>query len=205
MEATIHTKSNTRLKLKDMIKIALLATIAVVIMLFEIPLGFAPSFYMLDFSEVIVLIGAFAMGPLAGILIELLKVLLNLVINGTITAGVGELANFLIGCSLVVPAAYLYRRKKCIRNAVLGLAAGTVLMAAVGGMFNAFVLLPAYAAAFQMPIDALVNMGQKINPSITGLGTFVLWAVVPFNLLKGVISGVLTMLLYKRLSPVLHR
>ena len=94
----------------DLVQIGMLAGIAVVLMLFDIPLPFAPSFYQIDLSELPVLIGAFAMGPMAGVLIELIKVLLNLVINGTDTAFVGEFANFLIGCALIVPAALVYQR-----------------------------------------------------------------------------------------------
>ncbi len=184
--------------------IGMFAAIATVLMLFEIPLPFAPSFYKLDLSEVPVLIGGFALGPVAGILIELVKVLLNLLINGTMTAGVGELANFIIGCSLVVPATLIYRTKKTRTRAIIGMITGTVVMATVGAMLNAFLLLPAYGAAFGMPIDALVAMGTAVNPAITNLFTFCLFAVAPFNLLKGAVSGIITFILYKRISRLIH-
>lgn len=204
MEAAMKLKKKGKWNIRDMSKIALLGAISFVIMFFEIPLPFAPVFYKVDLSEVVVLIGAFAMGPMAGFLIEFLKVALHIMIKGTTTAGVGDFANLLIGCGLVMPAAFLYRRRKTMKTAVLGMAVGIAVMAAVGGVLNAFVLLPVYAAAFQMPIDALVAMGTQINPRITGLSTFVLWAVVPFNILKGVLDAVLTMALYKKVSPVLH-
>ena len=86
-------------------QIGMLGAIATVLMLFEIPLPFAPSFYEIDFSEVPVLIGCFSMGPMAGALIELVKIILNFVINGTTTAGVGEVANYVIGISFCLPAA----------------------------------------------------------------------------------------------------
>ena len=101
-----HTSSKTRI----LAQIGMLGAISVVLMLFEIPLPFAPAFYEIDFSEVPVLVGCFAMGPVAGAAIELIKILLNFAINGTITAGVGELANFLLGCSFVVPAGIIYRK-----------------------------------------------------------------------------------------------
>ncbi len=186
-----------------MVQVGMLAAIAVVLMLFDIPLPFAPSFYQIDLSELPVLVGAFAMGPLAGVLIELVKVLLNLVINGTSTAFVGEFANFIIGCALIVPAALVYQRKKTRKSAIIGMVLGTVIMAGVGGLINAFVLLPAYAAAFGMPIDALVGMGTAVNAAITNLPTFCLFAVVPFNLLKGVVVSVITLLLYKHISRIL--
>ena len=190
-------------KTRYMVQVAMLAAAATVLMFFDIPLPFAPSFYKIDLSEVPVLIGAFAMGPLAGAAIELVKVLLNMVMKGTTTAGVGELANFLIGCAFVMPAAWIYKAQKTKKNAVIGMAVGTIFMAAAGGLLNAFVLLPAYAAAFGMPIDALVAMGTAVNKAITSLTTFVLFSVVPFNLLKGVIVSVVTMLLYKHISRLL--
>ena len=175
----------SRNKVRMMAQIGMLSAIAVVLMLFEIPLPFAPAFYEIDFSEVPVLIGCFAMGPLAGAAIEFLKILLNFAINGTTTAGVGEIANFLIGCSLVVPAALIYRWKRTRTGAIIGMITGTVFMTVVGCFLNAFVLLPTYAVAFGMPIDGLVQMGTAVNSAITSLTTFVLFAVAPFNLLKG--------------------
>lgn len=190
-------------KTRYMVQVAMLAAIATVLMLFDFPLPFAPSFYQIDLSELPVLIGAFAMGPAAGALIELVKVLLNLVLNGSDTAFVGEFANLLIGCSLVVPAGLIYQRKKTRTSAIIGMISGTVLMAAVGGFLNAYLLLPAYAAAFGMPIDSLVGMGSAVNAAITNLPTFCLFAVVPFNLVKGVVVSVITLLLYKHISRIL--
>ena len=192
----------SRNKVRMMAQIGMLSAIAVVLMLFEIPLPFAPAFYEIDFSEVPVLIGCFAMGPLAGAAIEFLKILLNFAINGTTTAGVGEIANFLIGCSLVVPAALIYRWKRTRTGAIIGMITGTVFMTVVGCFLNAFVLLPAYAVAFGMPIDGLVQMGTAVNSAITSLTTFVLFAVAPFNLLKGTLVSLIVFLIYKKISPV---
>ena len=206
MEAITNKQTSTRrVNVRNLVKIALLAASATLLMLFEIPLWFAPSFYEIDLSEVAVLIGAFAMGPLAGVMIEAIKIILNLLINGTITAGIGEFANFLIGCSLIVPAALIYRSKKSIQFAIVGMAVGTALMAVTGSAFNTYVLLPVYAGAFGMPMSALVEMGSKVNSSITDLRSFILLAVVPFNLLKGFLSAAVTLLLYKRVSPLLHK
>ena len=190
-------------KTRYLVQVAMLSAVAVVLMFFSVPLPFAPAFYTLDFSEVPVLIGAFAMGPLAGVLIEFVKILLNLVVHGTTTACVGELANFLIGCSFVFPAAFLYQKHKTKKHALWGMAAGTICMAVIGGLMNAYVLLPAYAAAFGMPLDALVDMGTAVNRAIKSLPTFCLFAVVPFNLVKGVVVSGVTMLLYKQISRLL--
>ena len=192
-------KLNTRM----IAQIGMLGAIAVVLMLFEIPLPFAPSFYEIDLSEVPVLIGCFSMGPLAGVLIEMIKIILNLCINGSVTAGVGEVANFVIGCALVLPAAFIYKKKKTKKAAIVGLVTGTIFMTVFGCFINAYVMLPTYAKAFGMPIEALVEMGSAVNASITDLFTFVMFAVVPFNLLKGVLVSVIVLLIYKKISPIL--
>ena len=193
-----HTSSKTRI----LAQIGMLGAISVVLMLFEIPLPFAPAFYEIDFSEVPVLVGCFAMGPVAGAAIELIKILLNFAINGTITAGVGELANFLLGCSFVVPAGIIYRKMHTRKGAIIGMAPGTVLMTIFGCFLNAFVLLPAYGKAFGMPMEALVGMGTAVNAHITSLFTFVAFAVAPFNILKGIIDSLIVFLIYKKIRPV---
>ena len=205
MSNTMNMTVNSRKKLttRMIAQIGMLGAIAVVLMLFEIPLPFAPSFYEIDFSEVPVLIGCFAMGPLAGVLIELIKIILNLCINGSVTAGVGEFANFVIGCALVLPAAFIYKRKKTKSGAIIGLVTGTLFMTISGCFINAYIMLPTYAKAFGMPIEALVEMGTAVNASITDLMTFVMFAVVPFNLLKGVLVSIIVLLIYKKISPIL--
>lgn len=198
-----ETNHVTSSKVRKMVQIAMLSAVSIILMLFEIPLFFAPSFYKIDLSEVPVLIGAFAMGPIAGAIIELVKVALNMVINGSDTAGIGEIANFLIGCAFVVPSGIIYNKKKTRKGALMGLTTGTIVMAIAGGLLNAFVLLPTYAKVFGMPIDALVGMGAAVNHSITNLSTFVLFAVVPFNLLKGTIASIIVVLIYKKIRPIL--
>lgn len=195
----------TKLGTREIVTIGMLGAIAVVLMLFEIPLPFAPPFYEIDFSEVPVLVGCFALGPVAGILIEFVKILLNLVINGSATAGVGELANFCIGCSLCIPAGIIYKRKKTKKGAMIGLISGTLIMTFLGCFINAYIMLPTYAKAFKIPIEGLIEMGTKVNASITDLFTFVMFAVVPFNLLKGVLVSIIVILIYKKISPIIKR
>ena len=193
-------KIQPKLGVKALVQIGMLSAIAVVLMMFDIPLPFAPTFYKIDLSEVPVLVGCFAMGPMAGVLVELVKILLNLVLTGTQTAGVGEIANFIIGCSFCVPAGLIYRRNRTRKSALIG--TGTVLMIVIGCFVNAFVLLPTYAAAFGMPIDALVGMGTAVNSHITSLSTFVMFAVAPFNLVKGIVVSLIVFLIYKKISPI---
>lgn len=195
-------KQRPRIEIRTIAQIGMLAAIATVLMLFEIPLPFAPTFYQIDFSEVPVLVGSFVMGPLAGAIIELVKILIHVVIKGSPTAGVGDIANVLIGCAFCVPAGLIYRRKRTRKSAIIGMSVGTVFMTVLGCFLNAFVLLPAYATAFQMPIDGLVQMGTAVNGHITSLFTLVAFAVAPFNLLKGVLVSVIVFLIYKKISPI---
>ena len=124
-------------------------------------------------------------------------------INGTATAFVGEIGNYIIGCSFIIPAAVIYKKKKSKKNALIAMIVGTLTMAVFGCFLNAYVLLPTYAAAFGMPIDAIIGMGSAINPSITNIMTFVVIAVAPFNIIKGIVVSLITMLIYKHISPIL--
>lgn len=200
-------KQNKTLSVRNLVLIAMMAAIAMVLMLFEFPLpAIAPSFYELDFSELPVLIGTFAMGPAAGVLIELVKILLKLLIKGTSTAYVGDLANFLVGCALILPAGVIYRMKKTKKGAWLGMAVGTLVMVVVGCVMNAFVLLPFYANTFFASaggMDTILAAGAAVHPAIGTVTGFVLLCVAPFNLVKGILVSLLTALLYKRVSVLI--
>ena len=193
------------LSIQVMTKVGLLAALAGVLMLFEFPLWFAPPFYELDLSELPVLIGTLTLGPLAGVFIELVKIMLNLAINGTVTFGVGEAANFLIGCSFILPVGLIYRKFPSFKGLLAGLGLGILTLCLVGALANYFLLLPVYSVAFGIPLEGLVAMGSAINPAITNMGTFILWAVVPFNLLKGLVISILGCLLFQKVGGVLGR
>ena len=200
----LKEQSKSVFEIRNVAQIGVLGGIAFILMTIEFPLWFAPGFYRLDISELPVLIGSFAMGPLAGVLIEMVKVLLYFFIHGSSTAGVGDLANFIFGCSLVIPSSILYQRHKSRKTALIGLGIGTLTMTVASALLNAYLLLPVYSVAFHMPMDALIRMGTAVNPAINGLWAFILLAVVPFNLFKGILISCLTMLLYKSVSPILH-
>jgi riboflavin transporter FmnP len=197
-----------RKKLSDthyMTYTAVFATLAGVLMLVEIPLFFAPSFYKIDLSEIPVLICTFYLGPVAGVAAELLKVMVKLLLKGTSTAFVGDFANFAVGCALVLPASIIYHVKKTKKGAVIALIAGTLCMTVFGSAFNAFYLLPKFSQLFGMPMEAIIGMGSAVNSSIRSVGTLVLFAVVPLNLLKGAVVSLLTFALYKRVSRAIFR
>lgn len=198
-----NLKKKQKQKTRYMVDIAMLAAVAVVLMLFEVPLPFLPPFYKIDASELPVVIGAFTLGPVAGVFIEFIKVLLNLLIDGTTTAFVGEFANFLIGCSFVVPASIVYYFKKTKKNAALGLGLGVLTCTVCGCLLNAYLLLPAYSKAFHMEIDALIAMGTSVNGAINSMFTFVIFATAPLNIIKCGAVSLLTMLIYKPVSRIL--
>ncbi len=183
--------------------IAILGALSAVLMLFEIPLWFAPSFYQIDFSEVPVMIGAFALGPLAGVLIELVKILIKLMTTGTKTAFVGEFGNFILGCAFVVPAALIYKVKKTRKSAYMGLLVGTLTLAVAGSFINAYILLPFYSKTM-LPLDRIISMGNEVNGLISSMKDLIVYAVIPFNLLKGALVSILTALLYKKISFLIN-
>ncbi len=184
--------------------VGIFSAIAAVLMYLEFPLPFAPSFYEIDFSEIPVLICSFSLGPVAGVVCEFLKVVLKLFLKGTSTAYVGDLANFVVGCALILPASVVYFANKTKRGAVIGMAVGTACITVVGSLFNAIYLIPTFSVLFGQPLEVIIGMGTAINPAITSVNTLVLFAVAPFNLLKGVADSVITFFLYKRIERLLR-
>ena len=184
--------------------VGIFAAIAAVLMYFEFPLPFAPGFYELDFSEIPVLICSFSMGPVAGVVCEFLKVVLKLLLKGTSTAFVGDLANFVVGCSFILPASVAYFANKTKTGAIIGMGIGTAAMTVFGSLFNAVYLVPTFSVLFGQPLDVIIGMGTAVNPAIVSVNTLVLFAVVPFNLLKGALVSVVTFFLYKHIERLLR-
>lgn len=183
--------------------VGMFSAIAGILMILELPMPFAPSFYKIDASELPVLICGFAFGPVAGVLTEFVKIIIKLFLKPTSTAFVGELANFCVGCSMILPATIIYHARKKKTTAVIGCTVGTIIMTIFGTLFNAVYLLPTFAVMFGMPLDALIGMGTALNANVTDVFTFVAFCVAPLNLIKGAAVSVLTFVLYKPLSPIL--
>lgn len=188
---------------KNVVLMGMFSALAAVLMLFEIPLPFiAPSFYGLDFAEVPIMVGTFALGPVAGVIMEVVKVLIKLLMKPTSTGFVGEFANVAIGCALVVPAGLVYRYNKTKKGAMIGMIVGAVFMAAAGVVINALVMLPFYSNF--MPLETIIAAGAAINPSVSNVWTFAIICVGPFNLIKGFAVSLITALVYKRISVMIH-
>lgn len=184
--------------------IGLCAAVATILHLLDFPLSFlAPGFYKLDFSEVPVMLCGFYLGPSSVVFCEGLKVLLKLLLKGTDTAFVGDFANFATGCSLALPAVIVYHISKTRKSAIWGLFTGTFFLTAFGSAFNGIYLIPKFAQLYGLPLETIIGMGSAINGKIDSLFTFVLFAVAPLNLIKGVLVSGLTLLLYKRIAKFL--
>lgn len=189
---------------KRISSIAILSAIAGLLMLIDFPISFiAPTFYKMDISDLPCLIGSFALGPIAGAIIETLKILIKLVLKPTSTAFVGELSNLLCGISLCVPAGIVYKKHHNKKGALEGLIVGAVCYIVIGSLINYFITIPAFVNLYHIPLDTIIDMGKAIFPFITNKFMFVLVCVSLFNLFKVVIVGILTYLLYKRISPLL--
>lgn len=190
---------------RKMAMVGMFSAIAMIIMLFEFPVFFAPPFYELDFSELPILVGTFAFGPMAGVMMEFLKVLLKLFVKGTSTAFVGDLANFAVGCSFILPASVVYAFRKSKKSAIVACIVGTLTMTIFGTAFNAVYLLPAFSKLFHMPMDQILAMGIERNPFVRegDIFSFVAACVAPLNLIKGASVSIITLLIYKPLSPII--
>lgn len=193
-------KTKSTGKTHVLVKTSMLSVIAFVLMLLESQVPFFPEFLKIDLSDLPALIAGLAMGPLAGISVEAVKNILHLLM--TSTGGVGELANFLVGSSMVAPAALVYRHKKTRITAVAGLVIGILTMAVTGALANYYILLPFYSTFF--PLDAIIAMSAKVNPAIKDMSSLIIYGIVPFNLFKGVVLSVITLAVYKRISRILH-
>ena len=204
VETRTRQKSAKRVDVRRLVLIAMLGGISAVLMLFEFSVPFVPPFIELDFSELAIIIGGFVMGPVEGLLIILIKVLLNLVMNGTTTMGVGELMNFCVSAFYMVPSVLIYRKLRTRKGAAISLVCGTLIVSILATLMNYFIMFPIYAWAYKMPMDALVQMGAAVNSHVDSLLSLMLWSVLPFNLFKYTLVSVITFLVYKRLAGFLR-
>ncbi len=187
-------------RVRRMTIVAICSALAAVLHMLDFPLLFiAPEFYKLDFSELPIMLCGFYLGPSGAVACEGLKILLKLLMKGTSTAFVGDFANFVVGCSLVIPAVTIYHLGRSKKSALLGLLVGTVCLTVFGSVFNALYLLPKFAQMF-MPMEAIIAAGAAIHGGINSVWSLVLFSVVPLNLIKGILISVLTLLLYKRVA-----
>lgn len=178
----------------------MLSAIAFILMFLDFSIPIMPSFIKMDLSELPALVATFAFGPLSGICVCLIKNLIHLTM--TTTGGVGELSNFLLGVCFVLPAGLIYKKKKNKKNAIVGAVVGAVSMGWLSIIINYFITYPVYYNF--MPQDVIVSAYQAILPSVKNILQCLIVFNAPFTFLKGALCSIVTILIYKPLSPILH-
>ena len=191
------------LTVKNISSIAVLGALGAVLMLFDFPIAIAPSFYKLDLGDLPCLIGAFAMGPVPALFIQFVKIVIKLLLKPTSTAFVGEMAAFCFSSVYCVTAAFIYDRKRSRDSALKAMFIASIAMVIAAVLGNYLFIIPAYVKMYKMPLEAIISMGHAIFPVVNDKLSFVLCCVMPFNLIKALIVDILTLLLYKRISPIL--
>jgi riboflavin transporter FmnP len=185
-------------------KTGILSAVAIVLMILELSLPLMPVFLKFDFSEIAVLLAAFAMGPLTAVLVELIKNLAHLPFSQT--SFVGELANFVVGSVFTATAGLIYRWQKTRKGAYLGMGIGILVMTAAASLINYYFMIPFYINVVGIPMDVIVGLSQAAgNKLVTDLKSLIVWVFVPFNLFKGIVVSLIVGLIYKRISRLLHR
>lgn len=194
-----QTKRNAN-AMFNLTRCGLLSAMAVILFYIEIPIV---AFYKLDLSTLPAIMAGFAMGPMQGVAVIIIKNLVHVL--GTSTAGVGELADILMSCAFVVPASLLYRSGKTRKGALKAMVAGSAAMTVCGVLVNYFLLIPAYQVLMNLPLEVIIGMGQKVFSFIDTTMELVIFITAPFNLFKAAVLSCVTYLLYKRVSPLLHQ
>jgi riboflavin transporter FmnP len=182
---------------------AILTAMAVLLMYLEIPLPFMPVFLKFDFAELPVLIGTFALGPVWGIVIELLKNLIHLPV--TQTMGIGELSNYVTGVIYVATAGLIYRKFRTRKGAAASMGIATLALALIAVPVNAFITLPLYGSVMGFPMEAIIGMSAEVNPLVKDKISLLFAVFVPFNLFKGIVVGLITFLVYKPISKLINK
>ena len=182
---------------------AIFTALAVALMFLEVPLPLMPPFLKFDFSEIPVLVGTFALGPVYGIIIELLKNLIHLPWTGTMA--IGEMSNFITGSIFVGTAGFIYRKNRSRKGAIISMAIATLALAVIAVPVNAFINLPLYASVLGMSMESILGWTQSVNPAIDSELKLLLLGFVPFNLFKGIVVSAITFCVYKPISKLINR
>ena len=200
------SQSNARkpfLNTQTMVRLAILGAFAFLLTFLVLPLPIFPAFLKLDPSDIPAIIAALSFGPAGGVLVQLIKCLTDALTSNS--GGIGQLANFIAGTAYILPLGMIYQGKRSLRRYLIGAAFGSLCMIVTACLFNYFVLIPAYAAAFTGGIDGIIGMASQINAAVVNLETLILLTLAPFNLLKAVLISLLGYLLYRPLLPLLRR
>ena len=201
--STKTSASSRKAMITKLTSTAILSAMAVLLMYLEFNLPFMPGFLKFDFSELPVLIGAYALGPWYGVLIELLKNLIHLPATGT--AGIGEASNFITGSIYVFIAGWIYTKNRTRKGAIISMAVATLALGLIACPLNYFITLPLYGSVLGFPMEAIVGMASAVNPMVSSKISLIFWVFLPFNLFKGLVISFLAFWVYKPISNIIHR
>lgn len=203
INAASKKKSDANAKVRWIARTGILSGIAIVLMYLEFPIPLMPAFLKFDFAEVVALLGAFAMGPWTGLLIELIKNVSHLPFTNT--AMTGELANFLVCGSFVFLAGWIYQHNKSRKGAVISMIAGTLMMTIMGVIVNYYINLPFFMNVAGLNMDMIVGAVKASgNMLVHDMKSLLAFVFVPFNIFKGIVVSTIVFLMYKKVSPLLH-
>lgn len=197
----MNKEENRLFSTQNMVRMGLLTAISVILMQFDFSLPIFPSFLKIDLGEVPAIVGVLVIHPLAGVVIPLIKVLTDSLIFGTTTGYVGEASNFIISVAYLTPLMVITSKNKSFKATMTGIITGIISMTIVGCISNYFIVLPLYAKF--MPLEQIIEMGAKINPSITGMKSFIYLIIAPFNMLKAVIVSTVSVTVVKAILPAM--
>lgn len=198
------TNRTARVRVKEIAFIGLMGALSAVLMLLRFPLPFLPPFLSFDLAGVMEIMGGFMFGPVAAFFIILVKILIQLIIQGSLSFGTGEVQGLILSCTYVLPALLIYHWKKSKKSAIVGMAVSTVLVSVVAVITNLYLIIPFYVRLFGMTMDDIITMCSAVNPAVKDAAGMVIMGILPFNLIKYGATSVVTFLVYKRLSKLIR-
>ncbi len=204
MEHAVTEKKKRKRRTKEIALIGLFGGVSALLMLFKFPLPFMPPFMDFDFSGVSEIIGGFALGPMAAVLIILVKILIKIVFLGSSSALTGEIQNFMLSCAYVLPAVFIYYRNKSKQSAMIGMGVGTAVASIVAVFTNLYLIIPFYTKLMGLSLEQIIRMCQAVNPMMKDVLTFAILGIVPFNLIKNAVASFIACLVYKKISKQIH-
>lgn len=190
-------------KTKKLVLIAILSALSAVLMVFRFPLPFMPPFLSFDFAGIFELIGAFTLGPVAAVMIVVVRILLQLVLSGTNSMFTGELQSLMLSTALILPAAIIYKNNKTKQGALKGMVIGSLTNLIVAIFTNLVIIIPFYVSLYGMNMEMIIEMCQAVDPYIDSTFKLVLLGIIPFNLIKNVIVCLITFIIYKKISLII--
>jgi len=198
----LQLKSRKTLTGSNMVKIALLSAISFILTLplFRWNVPIFPGFLSMDFSDLPAMIALVSMGAVPALWVAALKNILDVVITGTTSAGIGPFANFLVAATYLLPMGYVISRLKGTKGIIFGAIVGTLVTTIMASLFNYTVLIHAYAFVFGVEIQHFIDIANAINSNVINFETFIFFSIAPFNLFKFGLTSIAFIILYKAIG-----